>query len=488
MMQGARHATGAADEALVRHVRDLMDAHWRPEHGYSVPNPGTYPHLWLWDSCFHAIIWAKLGIRRAVQELDAVLAGQLPNGMVPHMRYGGAGPDTWLGPLAGTSSLTQPPMFGHADPGAVRRRRSAVRDGTLAQARAGWTGSGRTAARRRACIYVVHPWEAGNDHSPALGRLGCARPDQGRLRPPGPHRVEQGAHERGVRSPTTARPPGPPASLPARRPSTPTRPSTWRAGRRRSATRAARCGPPNWRRPWTPALWDDGEQLWSDLAVVGGGPSVRIPISDGVMGGLGHRGRGQGAGRPWTSLTIPPGSARNSAPPTWQGAIRPTTRTCTGAGPAWPPLNYLFQQAARRLGTRAGSRPAGGSHRGRSRRPAAGRSTGIPKTGAAWVPCPKAGRDLLLPCSSNGCDGGAGQAAMARVVGMDGVRIQHGVRVPVRGLRDPHVGVARGNPPELTVVRVHEGVGAAVVRGVQAEVQEVRLRQGNHHSVGRRVA
>lgn len=40
---------GAAD--LTGSVRRLMDARWRPEHGYSAPNPDTYPHLWLWDSC-----------------------------------------------------------------------------------------------------------------------------------------------------------------------------------------------------------------------------------------------------------------------------------------------------------------------------------------------------------------------------------------------------------------------------------------------------
>ena len=65
---------------LAEEVRSLMQAHWRPDHGYSVPNPGTYPHLWLWDSCFHAIIWGRLGDDRALHELEAVLTGQLANG------------------------------------------------------------------------------------------------------------------------------------------------------------------------------------------------------------------------------------------------------------------------------------------------------------------------------------------------------------------------------------------------------------------------
>jgi hypothetical protein len=40
------------DEAL-----GLLDEHWDTARGYCVPNPTVYPHLWLWDSCFHAITW-----------------------------------------------------------------------------------------------------------------------------------------------------------------------------------------------------------------------------------------------------------------------------------------------------------------------------------------------------------------------------------------------------------------------------------------------
>jgi hypothetical protein len=40
------------DEAL-----GLLDEHWDTARGYCVPNPTVYPHVWLWDSCFHAITW-----------------------------------------------------------------------------------------------------------------------------------------------------------------------------------------------------------------------------------------------------------------------------------------------------------------------------------------------------------------------------------------------------------------------------------------------
>ena len=83
------HRGPAAD--FSNDVLELLEAHWDPERGYCVPNPRTYPHLWLWDSCFHAVVWAHLGDTRAVQELAAVLEGQLPGGLVPHMRYADAG-------------------------------------------------------------------------------------------------------------------------------------------------------------------------------------------------------------------------------------------------------------------------------------------------------------------------------------------------------------------------------------------------------------
>ena len=45
-----------AHDELRAEVRRLLEAHWDPDRGYCVPNPTTYPHLWLRDSCFHAIV------------------------------------------------------------------------------------------------------------------------------------------------------------------------------------------------------------------------------------------------------------------------------------------------------------------------------------------------------------------------------------------------------------------------------------------------
>ena len=65
-------------------VASMMAAHWR-EGGYTVPHGSVYPWQWLWDSCFHSLIWAELGDgERAVAELANVLAVQDELGFVPH--------------------------------------------------------------------------------------------------------------------------------------------------------------------------------------------------------------------------------------------------------------------------------------------------------------------------------------------------------------------------------------------------------------------
>jgi len=98
-------------------VGRLLEDHWVSE-GYAAPNPGIYPWQWLWDSCFHVLIWQALGEGgRAQRELAEVFRPQAPSGFVPHMNYvqaPGAHEDLW-GRRDG-SSITQPPMYGHASP------------------------------------------------------------------------------------------------------------------------------------------------------------------------------------------------------------------------------------------------------------------------------------------------------------------------------------------------------------------------------------
>jgi hypothetical protein len=147
-----------------------MAANWQEDLGYTVPHTSVYPWMWLWDSCFHSIIWLALGNKeRARRELGAVFAAQTPTGFVPHMRYG-RNPDndlTFWG-ISGASTITQPPLYGHA---------LAVLAGSevdVAHLVGPVTAAFHHLFERRATpcglLRTLHPWESGADDSPRWER------------------------------------------------------------------------------------------------------------------------------------------------------------------------------------------------------------------------------------------------------------------------------------------------------------------------------
>lgn len=155
-------------------VRACMEAHWRPE-GFTVPHAGTYPFRWLWDSCFHSVIWLALGDPdRAVAELTFALSVQEDDGFVPHLHYVAA-PDHhaefWGRPSV--STIGQPPVAGHAVasleahgitvPGELRAR---------AQRAVSWWW--RQRRHPSGLIAVKHPWETGCDDSARFDHWGAA--------------------------------------------------------------------------------------------------------------------------------------------------------------------------------------------------------------------------------------------------------------------------------------------------------------------------
>jgi hypothetical protein len=155
--------------SITDEVRPLLEAAWRDDAagGFCVPNPATYPWQWLWDSCFHAVVWAHLGDDRAVRELRSALSTQGDDGFVPHLRYGdGPFPHASLWGRNEASTVTQPPMYGHAvaelsrlgmplDEELVWRAQRGV-EFLLHQRR-------RTAG---GLVELCHPWESGCDDSP----------------------------------------------------------------------------------------------------------------------------------------------------------------------------------------------------------------------------------------------------------------------------------------------------------------------------------
>jgi glucosylglycerate hydrolase len=154
---------------LAARCRAVLEAAWRTDGaaGFCVPNATTYPWQWLWDSCFHAVVWAHLGDERASLELQAALSAQDDDGFVPHLRYvHGPNPHAGFWARPATSSITQPPMYGHAA-AVVGAAGLPLPDDVLDRAAAGL----RFLLRRRqrspgGLVELCHPWESGCDDSP----------------------------------------------------------------------------------------------------------------------------------------------------------------------------------------------------------------------------------------------------------------------------------------------------------------------------------
>ena len=142
-------------------------AHWN-DAGYTAPNVDRYRWQWLWDSCFHAIVWAELGDERAVVELASVFDAQdIATGFVPHMTYRddpAFHAEFWG--RRGASSITQPPMYGHAAVELVARGVE-VPEPVLDRASAGLRFLiDRRARSAGGLVELAHPWESGCDDSP----------------------------------------------------------------------------------------------------------------------------------------------------------------------------------------------------------------------------------------------------------------------------------------------------------------------------------
>ncbi|HTO01892.1 MAG TPA: hypothetical protein VL068_14580 [Microthrixaceae bacterium] len=166
-MSSTRGPVGPEHGSLAERGAQIMAEHWRPQ-GFTCPNSTTYPWLWLWDSCFHSIIWGHLGDpERALTELATALSSQDADGFVPHLAYlnGYDGHSEFWG-RSGASSITQPPIYGHTV-AELTRLGIEVPEELRVKATAGLNYLLRE--RRRSSsglIELVHPWESGCDHSP----------------------------------------------------------------------------------------------------------------------------------------------------------------------------------------------------------------------------------------------------------------------------------------------------------------------------------
>jgi hypothetical protein len=151
---------------------------------FSIPSQERYRFQWFWDSCFHAIVWARLDVERACDELRGLLAVQTASGRIPHVifwdetyvsRFGwhyleSPGRFDWFRPgkRPRTTAMIQPPVIAQA----VEAIAEAGGEAFVAEALPALERYYRYLARERdpdgdGLISIIAQFESGLDFSPA---------------------------------------------------------------------------------------------------------------------------------------------------------------------------------------------------------------------------------------------------------------------------------------------------------------------------------
>ena len=139
---------------------------------------GLYPAQWNWDSCLVALGLAQFDEARAVVEIETLLGGQWPDGMVPLILFHGddsrhfPNASIWqAGPTGRSSGITQPliaatvvrHLFERTSDPMIRARITSLAPKLLAWHR--WCYGARD-PHGTGLVSIVHPWESGMDNSP----------------------------------------------------------------------------------------------------------------------------------------------------------------------------------------------------------------------------------------------------------------------------------------------------------------------------------
>lgn len=326
----------------------LLADHWDEARGHTYPHRKTYPHQWLWDSCFAAVAWDAIGRPdNGLRELTNALSGQLADGFVPHMRY--AGESKGRGPRTDVSSFTQPPIFAH-----TARVLSAHVDVPADVLDRVGHGLGWLWEKRRTddgLIFLTHPWESGADDSPRWDSWAASflhANDWTRLKwrrwrwsALDRHLVEQAEFDAEGVSVWSKSFIAAPAAFNAI--------TAWAA-----SEYAAVSGDATWAARsveladlMDSQMWNEETGLWSDVAVVGGGSSVHVPTLDGVLGALVTSDAAK-ATRALEQLADP----RRFAAPYGLNFVAREARSYNAdqywRGSAWMQMNYLARAAALR--------------------------------------------------------------------------------------------------------------------------------------------
>ena len=165
---------------LAERARAVLDDNWLGDA--TRPGPHLYPHQWSWDAAFAAIGYATFAPERGWQELRSLFRGQWSSGLLPHIVFHPGteayfpGPEVWrtdLSPAAPrdvqTSGIVQPPLHASA---ALRLFRVDPDREQLADLFPRLVAWHDYLDRERdpeddGCVAIRHPWESGQDDSPA---------------------------------------------------------------------------------------------------------------------------------------------------------------------------------------------------------------------------------------------------------------------------------------------------------------------------------
>ena len=161
------------DDDLDAQARAILERNDRG--GYTVPTARLYPYQWNWDSAFVALGFATFDRERAWREIDMLLDGQWPDGMIPHILFRRDDPDYFPGPSTWRASLGPIPSGGISQPPVlasvirqIARPQDRERVAALLPKLVAWHRWWHTARRPKGCpvVATVHPWETGRDNSP----------------------------------------------------------------------------------------------------------------------------------------------------------------------------------------------------------------------------------------------------------------------------------------------------------------------------------
>ncbi len=148
------------------------------EYLYICPASLKYPHQWLWDSSFHAIVTSKIYPDLAKKEIETLLKAMRFDGFLPNMIL-------WTGPrlferiathffVRGMSSnITQPPVIAISIEEIYKNTKDLdfVRSCLPPVKRYyNWLQKERD-PDNDGLISAIHPWETGHDASPAFDQL-----------------------------------------------------------------------------------------------------------------------------------------------------------------------------------------------------------------------------------------------------------------------------------------------------------------------------